>query len=64
LISQTYNLQEVERRGRVEVPVQLVQDGSLHAEDLSGGEVAAAALHQVLNGADHLSPPGPPQTDE
>lgn len=50
----THDVDEVHSCGCVQVPVQLVQDDPLHAEDLSRGEAAAALHHQVSDGAQRL----------
>lgn len=52
--SDTYDVDEIDRRGGVQVPVQLVQDDPLHAKNLCCGKAAPALHNQVLNGAYYL----------
>lgn len=50
----TYDVNEIDRRGGVQVPVQLVQNDPLHAKNLRGRKAAPALHNQVFNGAYYL----------
>lgn len=47
-------MNELERRGAVQVPVQLVQNDPLHAKNLRCRKAAPALHNQVFNGAYYL----------
>lgn len=50
----TYYVNELDRRGGEQVPVQLVQNDPLHAKNLRRREAAPALHNQVFHGTYYL----------